>query len=100
MTTAVVIIGLVTVGYVVVVVGLFERLAPRPWVRAYQRAANPLFRLWAGRTHGLSGDRDDRTPVRAPLVTPQSEDAWTAAAYWLVTGDASQSDPPTVPTST
>src|SRR5688500_901782 len=35
-------------------VGLFERLAPRPWVRAYQRAMNPLFRWWCGLALGFA----------------------------------------------
>lgn len=80
----------VTVAYVVVV-GLFERVAPRRWVKAYQRAVNPMVRRWAGVTAGwaiveTTGRRSGRkrqTPVGGRLV---------GEAYWLVAGDGRHSD--------
>jgi deazaflavin-dependent oxidoreductase (nitroreductase family) len=87
----VVVAGVVAfVGYLVGV-GLFERLAPRRWVRAYQRAVNPGFRRWAGRAHGwavieTTGRRSGlprHTPVGGRLV---------GDTYWLVAGDGSHSD--------
>jgi deazaflavin-dependent oxidoreductase (nitroreductase family) len=70
-----------------VVVGLFERLAPRRWVRAYQRAANPMFRRWAGlaagwavvETTGHRSGQPRQTPVGGRLVGDR--------AYWLVAAD-------------
>ena len=76
----------------VVGVGLFERLAPRRWVRAYQRAVNPLFRHWTGRAHGwavieTTGRRSGlarQTPVGGRLVGDST--------YWLVAGTGRASD--------
>ncbi len=73
-------------------VGLFERLAPRTWVRSYQRAVNPLFRHWAGRAHGWAvletvgreTGLAHQTPVGGRLVDRDT--------YWFVAGDAAHSD--------
>lgn len=72
-------------------VGLFERVAPRPWVRAYQRNANKLFRRLGGRAHGFAvietiGRRsglERQTPVGGRLKD---------GVFWVVAGDASHSD--------
>lgn len=69
----------------VVVTATFERLAPRRWVRAYQRALNPLFRLWAGvalgfaviETTGRRTGRPRQVPVGGRL---RDGTFWCAAA--------------------
>lgn len=88
-TVAIIVIGVLAL--YVVGVGLFERVAPRTWVRAYQRTANRLFRLWAGRAHGFAivettGRRTGlrrQTPVGGRL---------RGNTFWFVAGDASHSD--------
>ncbi len=78
----------------VVVMAMFERLAPRRWVRAYQRAVNPLFRLWAGvalgyaviETTGRRTGLRRQTPVGGRL---RGEAFWCvavdgAASSWVV----------------
>nr|CRL67245.1 deazaflavin-dependent nitroreductase family protein [Mycolicibacterium malmesburyense] len=78
-----------TLGSIAYVIGagLFERLAPRPWVHAYQRIANPAFRRIAGYAHGWAviettgrkTGRKRQTPVGGRLVADRT--------YWLVSGD-------------
>ncbi len=73
-------------------VGLFERLAPRTWVRSYQRTVNPFFRHWTGRAHGWAvletvgrvTGRAHETPVGGRLIDGRT--------YWFVAGDAAHSD--------
>jgi deazaflavin-dependent oxidoreductase (nitroreductase family) len=85
----VVVLVAVTVAYVVGV-GLFERLAPRRWVRAYQRAANPGFRWWAGfslgwaviETTGRRTGLKRQVPVGGRLQ---------GDVYWTVAGDGGRS---------
>ena len=80
----------VVVAYVVTL-GLFERLAPRAWVRRYQRAVNPFFRSWAGvafgwaviETTGRRSGQPRRTPVGGRL---------RGSTYWTVAGDGRHSD--------
>lgn len=75
-----------------VVVGLFERLAPRRWVKAFQRVANPTFRRWAGlaagwavvETTGRRSGRPRQIPVGGRLVGDR--------AYWLVAADGRHAD--------
>ena len=69
----------------VVMSATFERLAPRRWVRTYQRAVNPFFRLWAGAAFGFgivetTGRRTGRprqVPVGGRL---QGNTFWCVAA--------------------
>lgn len=75
----------------VVTLGLFERLAPRGWVRAYQRTVNPIFRSWTGvafgcaviETTGRRSGEPGHTPVGGRL---------RRNAYWTVAGDGFHSD--------
>ena len=67
-------------------VALFERLAPRRWVRAYQRAANPWFRRWTGIAFGwavieTTGRRSGR-PRQVPVGGRLRGDT-----YWCVAAD-------------
>src|SRR5438270_6895947 len=67
-------------------VAVFERLAPRPWVRRWQRFANPMLRPPAGwlpgwalvETTGRRTGRPRRTPVGARLQR---------RTVWVVAGD-------------
>lgn len=79
-------------GLVTFVVGpaLFERLAPRPWVIAYQRAFMAAYRPLAGLVPGwavveTSGRRTGQ-PRQTPVGGRLCEDA-----FWLVVGDRSRS---------
>ncbi len=71
-------------------VALFERLAPRRWVRAYQRAVNPFFGLWAGRSLGWAvietTGRHTGLPRRVPVGGRLRGDT-----YWVVAGDGRHS---------
>jgi deazaflavin-dependent oxidoreductase (nitroreductase family) len=79
-------------GVVVFVVGpaLFERLAPRRWVIAYQRVFMALYRPLAGvvpgwavvETSGRRTGRPRQTPVGGRLC---------GDTFWLVVGDRSRS---------
>jgi deazaflavin-dependent oxidoreductase (nitroreductase family) len=67
---------------------LFERLAPRPWVIAYQRAFMALYRPLAGlvpgwavvETNGRRTGQPRQTPVGGRLCRD---------TFWLVVGDRS-----------
>jgi deazaflavin-dependent oxidoreductase (nitroreductase family) len=69
---------------------LFERLAPRPWVIAYQRAFMAVYRPFAGvvpgwavvETIGRRTGRPRQTPVGGRL---------SRGTCWLVAGDRSRS---------
>jgi deazaflavin-dependent oxidoreductase (nitroreductase family) len=86
-----VVIAAVT-GLVVFVVGpaLFERLAPRRWVIAYQRTYVTVYRPLAGvvpgwavvETRGRRTGQPRQTPVGGRLC---------GHTFWLVTGDRSRS---------
>lgn len=82
-------IGALLLTYIVVV-ALFERLAPRPWVRAYQRVNNRLFARWTGFAHGWAivetTGRRTGLPRRTPVGGRLRRDVW-----WCVAGDASHS---------
>lgn len=79
-------------GLLVFVVGsaLFERLAPRHWVIAYQRAFMAVYRPLAGmvpgwavvETNGRRSGRPRQTPVGGRL---------RGDTFWLVVGDRSRS---------
>jgi deazaflavin-dependent oxidoreductase (nitroreductase family) len=79
-------------GLLLVVVGpaLFERVAPRRWVIAYQRVFMALYRPLAGvvpgwavvETIGRRTGQPRRTPVGGRLC---------GDTFWLVTGDRSRS---------
>jgi deazaflavin-dependent oxidoreductase (nitroreductase family) len=69
---------------------LFERVAPRRWVKAYQRNVNPLQFHAAGFTPGwavveTTGRRTGQ-PRRVPVGGALRGDSW-----WLVAGDAGHS---------
>jgi deazaflavin-dependent oxidoreductase (nitroreductase family) len=74
----------------VVAPALFERLAPRPWVIAYQRAFMALYRPLAGvvpgwavvETIGRRTGQPRHTPVGGRLCR---------GTFWLVVGDRSRS---------
>jgi deazaflavin-dependent oxidoreductase (nitroreductase family) len=53
MLTVLVVVVVALLVYIVGL-GLFERLAPRRWVRAYQRTVNPWFRWGAGFAFGFA----------------------------------------------
>jgi deazaflavin-dependent oxidoreductase (nitroreductase family) len=85
------VVGAVTIYLVyLVVTATFERLAPRRWVRAYQRAVNPFFRLCAGVALGFgvietTGRRTGlrrQTPVGGRL---------RGDSFWCVAGDGAAS---------
>lgn len=76
----------------VAVVGLFERLAPRRWVRAYQRAVNPMVRRWAGRAAGWAVVETTGRRTGRPRQTPVGGRLVGGRAYWLVAGDGRHSD--------
>ena len=71
-------------------VALFERFAPRRWVRAYQRRANPLYRWWTGiafgwaviETTGRRTGRPRQVPVGGRL---------RGSTFWCVAGDGRHS---------
>ena len=79
-------------GLLAFVVGpaLFERLAPRPWVIAYQRAFMAVYRPLAGvvpgwavvETMGRRTGRPRQTPVGGRL---------SRGTFWLVVGERSRS---------
>jgi deazaflavin-dependent oxidoreductase (nitroreductase family) len=74
-----------------VTLGLFERLAPRSWVRSYQRAVNPVFRTWTGTALGwaiieTTGRRTGQ-PRHVPVGGRLRGDV-----YWTVAGDGRNSD--------
>jgi deazaflavin-dependent oxidoreductase (nitroreductase family) len=75
----------------IVGVGLFERLAPRPWVRTYQRNVNRIFRSWAGRAHGFAVIETVGRRTGLPRHTPVGG-RLRGSAFWCVAGDASHSD--------
>jgi deazaflavin-dependent oxidoreductase (nitroreductase family) len=87
--TATLVILIVVIVYIVGL-ALFERLAPRSWVRAYQRAANPFFRLWTGlalgwaviETTGRRTGRPRQVPVGGRL---------RGSVFWAVAGDGRHS---------
>ncbi len=70
----------------VFVPALFERLAPRHWVRAFRRVTMAFYRPWAGvapgwaviETAGRKSGRPRQTPVGGRL---------TGDSYWLVAID-------------
>ena len=83
---AVLVVVVVALLAYIVGLGLFERLAPRRWVRAYQRTVNPWFRWWAGiafgfgviETTGRRTGKARQTPVGGRL---------RAKVFWTVAGD-------------
>ena len=85
MVVVLVVIVVALLAYIVGL-GLFERLAPRRWVRAYQRSVNPWFRWWAGIAFGFgvietTGRRTGKvrqTPVGGRL---------RRNVFWTVAGD-------------
>ena len=74
----------------IVGLGLFERLAPRPAVRTYQRTANRFFRTWTGvalgwaiiETTGRRTGLARQVPVGGRL---------RGDTYWTVAGDGMHS---------
>jgi deazaflavin-dependent oxidoreductase (nitroreductase family) len=75
----------------IVGVGVFERLAPRRWVRTYQRSANRLFRPLGGRAHGFAVIETTGRNTGLPRHTPVGG-RLTGNIFWAVAGDASHSD--------
>ena len=90
MARRVVIAAITSVFVFVVGSALFERLAPRRWVIAYQRAFMALYRPLAGvvpgwavvETSGRRTGRPRQTPVGGRLC---------GDTFWLVVGDRSRS---------
>jgi deazaflavin-dependent oxidoreductase (nitroreductase family) len=74
----------------IVAVPLFERVAPRSWVRAYARFANPFFEPWTGliwgwaviETTGRTSGQPRRTPIGGRL---------RGNTYWLVAAERGRS---------
>ena len=74
----------------VVGLGLFERLAPRRVVRAYQRAVNPYYRWWTGRALGWAVI--ETTGRRSGLVRQVPVGGRLRGdTYWTVAGDGMHS---------
>jgi deazaflavin-dependent oxidoreductase (nitroreductase family) len=86
---AVVVVGL-AVTYVVGV-GLFERLAPRRWVRAFQRAVNPWYLWWSGRAHGWAVIETTGRRTGLPRLTPIGG-RLRHDVYWAVASDGLDAD--------
>jgi deazaflavin-dependent oxidoreductase (nitroreductase family) len=86
------VVGLVIGGVLLYVIGTasFERLAPRRWVRAYQRFANPLFAPVMGavlgwaviETTGRNSGKPRQVPVGGRL---------RGNTFWVVAGDRGRS---------
>lgn len=81
-----------TVAYVVyvVVTATFERLAPRRWVRAYQRAMNPFFRVWAGLAPGFAVIETTGRRTGRPRQVPVGG-RLRCNTFWCVAGDGTES---------
>jgi deazaflavin-dependent oxidoreductase (nitroreductase family) len=75
----------------IVGIGVFERVAPRRWVRAYQRSANRLFRPLSGRAHGFAVIETTGRRSGLPRHTPVGG-RLQGDVFWLVAGDAGHSD--------
>jgi deazaflavin-dependent oxidoreductase (nitroreductase family) len=86
----VVVIG--TTGLVVFVVGpaLFERLAPRRWVTAYQRVFMSVYRPLAGLVPGWAVVETVGRRTGQPRQTPVGG-RLRGDTFWLVVGDRSRS---------
>ena len=77
------------VGYIVVV-GLFERLAPRRVVRAYQRTVNPSYLTWTGLAFGWAVIETTGRRTGLPRQVPVGG-RLRGNTYWTVAGDGMHS---------
>jgi deazaflavin-dependent oxidoreductase (nitroreductase family) len=83
---------IIAVGVVLIIIGpaIFERLAPREWVRRYQRANMPLYRPAAGVTPGWAVIETTGRKSGEPRQTPVGG-RLRGNTFWLVVGDRSGS---------
>ena len=85
-------VTIVLISVLLYVIGsaLFERLAPRRWVTAYQRATMPLYRPSAGLMPGWAVIETTGRKSGQPRQTPVGG-RMRAHSFWLVTGERSRS---------
>jgi hypothetical protein len=66
----------------IVAVPLFERVAPRSWVRAYARFANPFFEPWTGLIWGWADIEAN------PRVRLRVHGSWRTGTAHVLTEDS------------
>jgi deazaflavin-dependent oxidoreductase (nitroreductase family) len=77
---------LTLLGAYIVGFGLFERLAPRRWVRRFQRSVNPWYLWWTGRALGWAVIETTGRRTGLSRLTPIGG-RLRGGVYWAVAGD-------------
>lgn len=90
MLSVVLVVILAVVAVDIIGVAVFERLAPRRWVRSYQRVVNPFYEAWTGLAFGWAVIETTGRRTGLPRRVPVGG-RLRGNTYWCVAGDGAHS---------